>query len=144
MVAQRPIHAPPTNDAPEDRAPDFSRYSRPVDRRAAGFEGAPGSSTPVPLVYHEAFKSRRSLSRADRKEFAIKQAALRVVAGLEALSLRQLARAIGCSHTAIDNAIGRLCERLGMRKFHVSDTTRDRMRAARRRHLAMKASASDH
>lgn len=138
MVAASPI-APQTPE--EESPPDFSRYSRPVDRTRVGFEGTPGRSTPVPVVWHEAFKPRRSLSVSDRKELAIKQAALRIAAGLEPRSLRELAKDIGCSHTAIDNCVRRFCERLGMRKFHVSEETRERLRAARRRQAQSRMSA---
>lgn len=118
---------------------DFTRYARPLDRRMAGIEGAGDHPAMVPLVFHDAFKRRASMSRADRRELEIKQAALRICAGLELRSLRALGRLIGCSHTAIDNMVGRLCSKLGMRKFHVSDSTREKLRAARRRQLLAKS-----
>jgi len=126
----------------DQETPDFARYNHPIDRGVAGFESAPGRSTPVPLAFHEAFKQRRGMSTKDRRELEIKQVALRIAAGLEFRSLRELAAELDCTHTAIDNMLARLCERLGMRKFHVSDTTRERQRAARRRFLERKAAAT--
>ncbi len=90
MVASRSNGSP---TGPTD-GPDFSRYTRPIDRGAAGWEGPPHRGSPVPFVQHEA-------------------------------------KDIGCSHTAIDNAVLRFCEVLGLRKFHVSDETRRKMRACR-------------
>jgi hypothetical protein len=140
MVASSPIHDRPSDaETPGNDAQDFSRYSHPIDRDAAGMEGTGGHGAPVPLAFHEAFKRPRSMSAIERRELQIKQCALRIAAGLEMRSLRELAKEIGCSHTAIDNMVARLCERLGMRKFHVSDVTRERMRAARRRQLGQAA-----
>lgn len=144
MVASSPLTSHPHDpEAPGHHDhPDFSRYSHPIDRGAAGFESAPGRSTPVPLSFHEAFKQRRGMSTKDRRELEIKQVALRIAAGLEFRSLRELASELGCSHTAIDNMVARLCERLGMRKFHVTDVTRERQRAARRRFLERNAASN--
>jgi hypothetical protein len=143
MVASRFASSPllAQEDTPNVEAPLFDRYTRPIDRRAAGVEGGGGAATLVPLSFHESFKSRRTLSSAERKELAIKQAALRIAAGLEPRSLRELASDIGCSHTAIDNMVARFCERLGLRKFHVSDATRQRLRAARERQAQLRAEA---
>lgn len=116
-------HAP----TPEEGA-TFDRYARHVDRGVAGFEGG---GRVVPLVFHEAFVPAERLSVAERRELAIKQAAIRIACGLETRSLRAIAKEIGCSHTAIDNRLDRLCKGLGLHKFLVSEQTRSRLRAAR-------------
>jgi hypothetical protein len=146
MVAPRSTTAhasehPPANTRPasvttarfHEEPASFTRYSHPIDRSQA-------RATPYGLVemydYHECFKEVWSLSEEEQKEFAIKQAALRITAGLEPRSLRVLARSIGCSPSAIDNCVLRICERANMRKFHVSDTTRQRQSEARKKQLA--------
>jgi hypothetical protein len=145
MVAPRstPDHASattPANSRPatqttarfHEEPVTFTRYSHPIDRSQA-------RATPYGLVemydYHECFKEVWTLSEAEQKEFAIKQAALRITAGLEPRSLRVLARQIGCAPSAIDNCVLRICERTNMRKFHVSDTTRQRQSEARKKQL---------
>lgn len=133
MVAARAsIPGPPSSPPREAHdAPDFSHYDRLVDRGVAGFEEGEGSSRVHPLVHHEAFKTQRRLSLSERKEMAIKQAALRIACGLESRSLRELAKEIGCCHTAIDNRLLRVCRALGLHKFLASSETRARLRAAR-------------
>lgn len=128
----------PHHPTPED-PPSFERYDSPVDRDAAGGEDTPGGVTFVPLVLHPSFTPRRRISPAERKEALIKQAAIRVLAGLEPRSLREVAEEIGCRHTAIHNVTIRLCIRLGLRPVKVSDETRERMREARRRSLEAKS-----
>lgn len=129
--------------APREVTPPhgFEQYARPIDRDIAAPEGRGGAARMVPLAFHDAFKRPRSMSAGERREFLIKQAALRIAAGLEFRSLRELARDIKCSHTAIDNAVARMCDRLGLRKFKVSEETRERMRLARARTLARGADA---
>ena len=135
MVAARTQHdTPDTSDtAPREATPrhGFEQYARPIDRDIAAPEGRGGAVRMVPLAFHDAFKRPRSMSAGERREFLIKQAALRIAAGLEFRSLRELAREIGCAHTAIDNAVARMCDRLGLRKFKVSEETRARQRFAR-------------
>jgi hypothetical protein len=144
MVAQRSRldspEAPDVEDAPTQgrEGPDFSPYARVVDRGAAGFEGGRGSTRITPLVQHEAFKARRRLSLADRKELAIKQAAIRIACGVEDRSFRELGREIGCSHTAIGNRLRRVCEALGLRRFLVGESTRAKQRATRARNFALR------
>ena len=128
---QPPGAAPPSYDAP----PAYSRYAHPLDPNLGGIEGHGAGARMVP-VFHESFQRQPRLRPAARKELMIKQGALRIAAGLELRSLRVLAKAIGCSHTALDKAVAKVCERIGMRKFHVTDQTRMRMRAARLRQLA--------
>jgi hypothetical protein len=130
MVASVPSKTPPRDLG----APGFERYTRAVDRGRAGFEGG---GRVVPLVFHEVFTPAEDLSDEERRELAIKQAAIRIVAGLETRSLRALAREIGCGHTAIDNRVDRLCKALGLRKFMVSEETRARLRAARVRRVVV-------
>lgn len=119
---------PPGAETP----PAFSRYDRVVDRGVAGFEGG---GRVVPLVFHEAFIQADELSDGQKRELAIKQAAIRIAAGLETRTLRAIAQDIGCSHTAIDNRLLRLCKALGIHKFLFSEETRARLSASRRRHL---------
>ena len=112
----------------------------PPDRYPQGsVEGFGKGARCVPLVFHESLHRKRRYSRAEQRELAIKQAALRIAAGMELRSLRTLARSIGCKHTAIDNALERMCERLGIRKFYVCDSTRAKQRDSRMRHLAAAA-----
>lgn len=140
MVANRTQHRTPDtleSDPPDaDARHGWDQYARAIDRDTACNEGRGGAQRIVPLTFHEAFKRPRSLSATERREFQIKQAALRIAAGLEFRSLRDLAHEIGCCHTAIDNAVARMCDRLGLRKFKVSEETRERMRLARARQLA--------
>lgn len=112
----------------------FTTYSHPIDRDQARYD--PDTDTLQPYAHPEVYQSKPKLTVAERREFAIKQMALRVAAGLEGRSLRVIAKSIDCTHTALDNAVKRLCERVGMRKYHVSDTTRQRQRDARRRQLS--------
>lgn len=118
-----------------------ARYMHPMDREKASIEGditdGPMIAI-VPITLHESFQpvTRRRLTRAQQRELAVKQAALRITAGLESRSLRTLARLIGCSHQAIDKAVLVMCERIGLRKFHVPDSTRQKLKAARARQLA--------
>jgi len=121
----------------DDGADFFSRYAETVDRRAAGFEG--GDISAVPIVHPEVFGHADELSPDERRSLGIKLVALRVVCGIELRPLRELAAEIGCSHTAIDNAAGRICERIGLRKHHTEDGTRQRMKAARGRQIAAPA-----
>jgi hypothetical protein len=136
-------HSQNTDTSPEQHmgVPPHVRshqYAHSIDAHAAGIEGdaQTGTATLTPLVFHEAFARRPKLTKAEQRELAIKQAALRIAAGMEMRSLRELALEIGCSHTAIDNCIARLCDRVGMRKFHVSDSTRQKQSEARQRQLA--------
>ena len=125
--------------SPADPASDpdaFSQYSQAIDRDHARVD--PDTSTLHPYVFHEAFKPRPRLTRMEQRELAIKQCALRIAAGLEMRSLRALAREIDCTHTALDNALLRLCDRVGMRKYHVSDTTRRKQSEARMRQVQAK------
>jgi hypothetical protein len=129
MVAERVAPVPSTDSPRRPFTP--ARYMvAPLDRDRAGVDtGAPLPLTPV--VHHEAFRPKRLLTAAERKELAIKQAALRIAAGLEPRSLRELAREIGCTHQAIDNRLLKVCSALGLHKFVMTDATRSRMRAAR-------------
>lgn len=140
MLLDERAPAPTTPQAhPEESAP-FTRYEHPVDRTRAGAENTPGGVTFVPLVFHPSFSPNRRITKAEKREALIKQAALRIVAGLEDRSLRDLAEEIDCGHTAIHNAVQRFCIRLGLRPVRVSDATRAKMREARRRQLAMRSS----
>lgn len=122
------------DDAPTSCAPTSARYSTPIDQERARID--PRTNQVHTLTFHEVFQTRPRLTKAERRELQIKQTALRIAAGIEFASLRELAKRIGCTHTALDNAVARLCERVGMRKFHVADSTREKQRAARRRQLA--------
>ncbi len=107
-----------------------------VDREAALFD--PAEVGPQKLeVYdtHDAFHPPRSLTKAQRRELAIKQAALRIAARMETRSFRALAEEIGCSHQAIDKALITICERIGIRKFMISDSRRQKLSDSRKRFL---------
>lgn len=125
----------------EEDAPDFSRYSHPIDRTLAGAENTPRGVTYIPLVMHPSYSPGRRVTKAELTEAHIKQAALRIVAGLELRSLRELAEEIGCSHTAIDNIVHRFCERLGLRPVRVTDATRSKLRAVRREAVQLEHAA---
>jgi hypothetical protein len=129
MVAAR--IAPMVHEEDARRPLDVVPYKvAPLDRDRAGVDiGAPLPLTPI--VHHEAFRPRHLLSAEQRKEMAIKQAALRIASGQESRSLREIARDIGCTHQAIDNRLLKVCEALGLHKFLMTDATRSRMRAAR-------------
>lgn len=115
-----------------------AQYADAIDPHAAGVEGdaTNGSATLTPLVFHEAFARKPKLTKAEQRELEVKQTALRIAAGLEMRSFRELAEEIGCSHQNIDKALLRICDRVGIRKFHVSESTRAKQREARQRHLA--------
>ena len=98
---------------------DGTRPSAALDALARVLASRGGDAEPI-----DASMRRLVGAEASRHLF-------RVAAGLESRSLRALAKEIGCSHTAIDNSIQRICERIGIRKQHISDASRARMRAAR-------------
>lgn len=133
MVAPRNTETR-TFQAHAEASPSFTTYSHPIDRDQARYD--PDTDTLQPYAHPEVYQSKPKFTAIERREFAIKQMALRVAAGLEGRSLRVIAKSIDCTHTALDNAVKRLCDRVGMRKYHVSDTTRQRQREARRRHLS--------
>ncbi len=139
MVAQR-TPEPETAGHPheQEETPAFTRYEHPYDRTAAGPEDAPQGVTYVPLVLHPSFTPNRRITRAQRREALIKQTAIRIVAGLEPRSLRELAEEIECTHTAIHNTVQRFCVRLGLRPVRISEKTRGRLRDARRRQIETK------
>lgn len=132
--APRPALAPESEDTPP------SRYATPVDQESARYDH--GSHSIEVIDPHEAFgpsKGPRRFSKAQRRELAIKQAALRIAAGMESRSFRIIARQIGCSHQAIDKALIMVCERIGIRKFLLPDWRRKKLSDARQRHLAKKS-----
>lgn len=131
MVAARPYPPADTEPPRTTRGAHGREYSRAIDPREAAVESGGGDHRLVPVTQHEAFRPRRSLTKAERVELQIKQAALRIAAGLETRSFRTLAAEIGCCHQAIDGALARMCDRLGLRKFLRSDATRARQRDAR-------------
>lgn len=115
---------------PRRGTPGAGPYAKEYDRDLVVFD----NNQPA-IVFHECFRPAASMTAVEVKELAIKQAALRIAAGLELRSLRELAAEIGCSHTAIDNAALRICERAGIRKFKTPDASRRRQRQARQRQL---------
>jgi hypothetical protein len=121
---------PPTQREDEDASP-YGDYE--IDQTQARYD--PDSGEYHLFTFHEAFQPKPRLSKVEKRELAIKQAALRIAAGIEMRSLRVLAEHIGCTHTAIDNALLRFCDALKIRKFHISDTTRQRQSDARRKQL---------
>lgn len=139
--------APPISEATNRFRPSFDEEDAPVpchprtqpsfriDRSLAGFESGGDAPRVVPLSFHEAFIPRRRMSKEDAKRLAIRQAAIRLVAGLELRSLRKVAREIGCTHTAIDNCFRNICESFGLHKFVRSEETRARLRASRARQI---------
>jgi methylphosphotriester-DNA--protein-cysteine methyltransferase len=135
--------APPLEfqEAPplESEEPDFSPHGWSIDQEQARVTEA--SHTIEVFDFHESFRplTRRRLTKSQQRELAVRQAALRIASGLEARSLRALAKEIGCSHTTIDKALLVLCDRIGMRKFHVPDSSRQKMKEARLRSLASQA-----
>jgi hypothetical protein len=133
MVAESPPSTSPQHPPGYADAPGPERYPRTIARGAAGIEGGRGHAALVPLVFHEAFKPRRRLTRAQATELAVKQTALRLAAGLEFRSFRELARELGCTHTAIHNRFQIICEAIGVHKYLVSEEHRRRLRAARAR-----------
>ncbi len=99
---------------------DFSKTGTHLDStRAAVVDGEF-----VVFASSDVFRPIESLSPAELRQLRIRQAALRLAAGLEARSLRELAREIGCNHNAIDRALARICERVGIHKFLATDATR--------------------
>lgn len=120
----------------EDTPDRVDKYPRTIARGIAGVEGGRGHATLVPLVFHEAFKPRRRLNRAQALELAVKQTALRLAAGLEHRSFRELAAELGCSHTAIHNRFQIICEAIGVHKYLVGEDHRRRLREARARQAA--------
>jgi hypothetical protein len=86
-----------------------------IDRDFASLEDRGAEIQMVPLVFHDVFQIDEQTSEVERLELAIKQAALRIVAGMEHRSLRTIAREIGCRHSAIGNAVERICHRLNIR-----------------------------
>src|SRR5688572_31773439 len=122
MVAQRlaPDATRPATLRPEEEE-ESSQYVMPIDQTQARYD--PDSGEIHVFDFHEVFRPKPRLSSMEKRELAIKQAALRVAAGMEMRSLRALAHEIGCTHQALDQATLRLCEKLNMRKFHVSDST---------------------
>lgn len=116
MVAALQCKHPHHEDAPSDAAP-LTPYDTRIDQTQAGLEDGDGLNRFVPICHHEAFIPRRRLTAAQRKEMQIKQAALRLAAGLEPRTLREIAREIGCHHNAVDKALSKVCERLGLYKF---------------------------
>lgn len=129
ISAPRRRAPPPAPEAPPDRPPPSVGIEGPTDARRA-----------VPLTPHPSFAQVLTLSFGEVRQFYIKQAALRIAAGLEDRSLRELAKEIGCSHQALDKALIRLCEVIGLRKYHTPDGTRDKLRSSRLRFLASRDS----
>lgn len=137
MVANRSTTTTHARQAPTPAPVSFTTYAYPIDRDNARVDSDTG--TLHVYEFHPVFlPDERELTEAEERELAIKQAALRIAAGLELRSLRVLAREVGCTHTAMDNAVKRLCIRVGLRKFHVSDATRRKQREARLRTLNSK------
>lgn len=94
----------------------------------------------MPIVLHPALCDHIGrVTAKERKQTQIKMAALRVVAGLETRSLRELAKELDCHHNAIANSMERICAAIGIRRHRTPDATRRRQSVARRRYLAASA-----
>lgn len=116
----------------------FTRYDHPYDLTAAGAEDGPGGVLYVPLVTHPSYNVNQPFTHKQKREALIKQSALRILAGLETRSLRELGREIGCSKDAIHKSVMRFCERLGLRPMGAGQLRRIREDRDRRRLRALK------
>jgi hypothetical protein len=116
--------------------PDFSRISAGarIDPALAALDDCTHNRL-VPFVLHESFIDCDDLSDAQVRELRIKQAALRLAAGLESRTIRALASEIGCAPNALHKSLLRLCERIGLRPFIRSDETRRALSEAQRRRV---------
>lgn len=124
----------PAPQPSEEDAPDFSRYDQTIDPHLCAPDGfGDGIDRNVPFVLHECFQQKPRLNKAKLQELRVKQVALRIAAGLELRSLRDVAKEIGVHHNTVDKALLTLCDRIGIRKFIVSDSTRKKQSDARRR-----------
>lgn len=137
MVESRTAGGETDAHAHEDAPQAFTRYAHPYDLGAAGPEDAPGGVMYVPLVTHASYARNQPFTRKQKREALIKQSALRIVAGLETRSLRELGREIGCSKDAIHKSVMRFCERLGLRPMGAGHLRRMREDRDRRRSLAL-------
>lgn len=115
MVATRTDPGTEAHAPTAEETPTFARYERPYDLTAAGAEDGPGGVMYVPLVTHASYNRGQPFTRRQKREALIKQAALRIIAGLETRSLRTLAKDIGCGHVTIHKSVMRFCQRLGLR-----------------------------
>jgi hypothetical protein len=122
---------------PVQRSANYASHI--VDQSKASIEPGHDSAAYVPIVLHPSLVPQHRLTKAERVTMLIKVAALRIAAGMEPRTLREVAIEIGCSHTAIDNALQRICDRIGIRKHVVSDDTRSRQSEARRRNIDIAA-----
>lgn len=121
---------------PTEQHPAYCEETTPAESPAPVAEKLPRGFTYPILATHVSYSPRRPLTDQERKDALIKQAALRLVAGLEPRSLRVLGKEIGCSHTAIDNVVKRLCRRLGLRPIRISDDWSNKLKDARRLQLS--------